>query len=237
MRIVAFETSSKLGSQSFWSNGQCVFDLKWDKPSSHSEVLTQNFIHGLNTVGWHISDITHLAVSLGPGSFTGVRVGLNFVKALSYSLGLPVWGCSSLFCLAESFLVHPSFAKPTLSLVTTLVPAVKNQIYLAQYQITTNGLKELISPQSLHMMELDRWIQNPTYVLGEGYGLYVDQFPQALANLLIRPNEPVDHPSAHALGSLLTREINDFTAKFFDWTTLQPLYIRRSEAEEKLKES
>src|SRR6185437_6559107 len=117
-------------------------ETSWSKKAMHSELATVELQKLLTQAGIVLRDLTHLAVNVGPGSFTGLRVGLSLAKSLAYALSLPVWTKSSLELLAQSR------GQPGSSVFVAL-KAVQNFYYIAGYDLNAQGAaNERLAPQS-----------------------------------------------------------------------------------------
>ncbi len=172
-----------------------------------------------------------LALSLGPGRFTGLRVGISFAKTLSFVCSVPVYPVCSLKILAYSGIDQD---KPVL----VLQNAFKNSLYTALYQKKAKGLKELISPKTLLLKDLPGLLTQKPFppaqkkhplgrkkdflCLGDGYRAYENALcPNLKARLHVRDNV---FPSAKCFMELLRTE---FDPVFLTtWKNLNPVYLR-----------
>src|SRR4051812_41009503 len=103
MFLLSVETTSSQGSLSLTkidSKHQLLASQSWDKKSSHSEIITQELTAALQEARLTLDELTHFAVDVGPGSFTGIRVGLNLIRTLGYALEKEIRAFSSLEVLA-----------------------------------------------------------------------------------------------------------------------------------------
>lgn len=158
---------------------------------------------------------TFVAVSVGPGRFTGVRVGISFAKTIAFVLGVPVYPVSSLKILAES---QKDQGKPIL----VLLNAFKNSLYMALYQREQSGLKELISPCVVLPEELGVKIQTECVCVGDGYAVYKEQFSSDLKKK-IEVKENI-FPEIKDMASLVKREVH--SSGLIEWKELTPVYLR-----------
>ncbi|HMN69068.1 MAG TPA: tRNA (adenosine(37)-N6)-threonylcarbamoyltransferase complex dimerization subunit type 1 TsaB [Bdellovibrionales bacterium] len=207
MILLAVDTSHAGGSLAI-ATGDGVHQVKWIKKAMHSEVATLELENVLKDSGQKLNSLTHLAANVGPGSFTGLRVGLNLARALGFSLGLPVMGLSSLAVLA-----HKNAAPGESILVAS--KAVQNYFYMAAFD---GALKPLVEPASMVREEMDavirRW--HPTKVLIEG-------------------ETPNFTPETDARDLVQAATAGRIHSSFFSWQDVKPLYVRGSEAEEKMR--
>lgn len=202
----------------------------WDSNTPHSEIVTQAAKDILRENHLDISNIQVFGAGIGPGSFTGIRVGLNMMRAFAYSGECPLLTFSSLKALALS---APIQALP----IITLVNAHKNMVYGARFSWTPeHALLEEIPPAafSLHQLPLlFKGVDGPALVLGNAFEAYQSLIPQDLLPLMIRKSDFPTGPQVQTFALLL-----DFASASLEqnhWKSAKPLYIRASEAEEKLK--
>ena len=158
---------------------------------------------------------TFLAVSVGPGRFTGVRVGISFAKTVAFVLGVPVYPVSSLKILAES---QKEQEKPIL----VLLNAFKNSLYMALYKKEQEELKELISPCVVLAEELNIKIRTECVCVGDGYAVYESQLSSDLKKK-IEVKENI-FPEIKNMASLVKRECN--FSSLVEWRELTPVYLR-----------
>jgi tRNA threonylcarbamoyladenosine biosynthesis protein TsaB len=209
--LLAVETSAPQGSLAIVECQQdhcrVLAEQVWDKKSTHSDVVTLNLHLALEKSRLRVSDLSHFAVDHGPGSFTGLRVGINLIKSLSYSLKKPVCAFSSLELLAIKLL------KPGESGVVGF-PAIQNLYYFAVYKRDGDQALAIVEPSSGTLNDAKNSAIEGTKVLVQ------DQSPVLLATDLAHA---ASRPGSHCV--------------FRPWTDLKPLYVRQSEAEEKLKKA
>lgn len=225
MRILAIETSTMLGGIAIVDDDGLISEIRLNVSVEHSERLVPEIEHILKSSGLSIHDIDAFAVSAGPGSFTGLRVGMATVKGLSFASGKPVVAVSTLEAMAWNF---PYSKYP----VCPVLDARRNQVFMALYRWKDGDFMTLKGPSVIgreEFIDLIRSIVNNESVIltGNGYHFYrgKDQF-------LIPPGHQLVPSPANVgfLGLRLAKE-----QKFSDHLKLIPLYLRRSQAEEKGK--
>lgn len=230
----AAETSSSMGSLALFKDNQLVDSAGWPSEKSHSEKITveaQSLLKK-NKLKW--SDIDQYAVSVGPGSFTGIRVALNFIRTLAYSHSKPVYEMNSLLLLAAPVLARGQA-------VLCLQSAFRNLIYCAAYR--PNGAKldstlvEFLPPAAIEIEQLESHIASsvtsPILVVGLGFSTFQQDFHPEISKKFLRDPDLSDFPHAKNISVLLN--LNSPLITKAHWSETMPLYIRASEAEEKLK--
>lgn len=228
MHILALDTSSLTGSMAVLFQNpdgsfKCLAEESWNKQSSHSEVITIAYSSLLEQTNIQPTKFSALAIGCGPGSFTGIRVGINFARSLAYSHNLGIYAFDSLRLLAEP-------ARPQELPVLCLVNAYKNLTYCATYQWKDNQLLQDLSPRVMAPANLQ--LTTPHLCLGTGYSAYLSLWTSAQKNNMIRNQTLVDEPQARHFSSLLASQLT--LCKKISWNELKALYLRESEAEEKL---
>jgi len=99
-RILSIETSSIICGLAYIVNGESVGCIEESAPRKHAEILPDFFIELKNKTKFRLADLNGIAVSIGPGSFTGLRIGLSFAKGLAYSKNLPIIPVPTMMSLA-----------------------------------------------------------------------------------------------------------------------------------------
>lgn len=218
-RILAVETSGGEGSLAYaeflqaridqrWPAPQ-IHQVQWNKKASHSEIITVKLKEILKTSSIDLSAITHISTNIGPGSFTGIRVGLSLARTLAYALPRPIVTLDRLSLLA----VRRAKMNET---VFVALKAVQNFYYCAGFERDTHGLKIILPHQSLREDELKEQSRKFHLTLVEGQESNFTFEVEAQEHL----RWLAEGPDARSFSS---------------WRQVKPLYIRGSEAEEKLR--
>lgn len=188
-----------------------IIQLKGGKSPliSHSERLIPEIVSLLNETGKSLSQLDFLAVSIGPGRFTGVRTTVNTARALAFSLQIPCYPLNSLRITAESFLQSSS---P----VIVAFNAFKNSIYFAEF---SSAGKELSSPCVLSFPRYLEKIKDKNQCLGDVPRFY--NLPESLKKSCEFKEA---FPSTRSLAQVIGREFH--SKNLLPWFQLQPLYLR-----------
>ena len=230
MRVLAIDTSTMLGGVAIMDDlTGLIVEVRLNVKSTYSEKLMTTVDHALKKSGYKLSDIDSFAVATGPGSFTGLRIGLSTVKGFSYATGKPVVSVPTLEALAYNF---PFCQYP----VCTMLDARKKEVYAALFTWEDGGFLRLISEDSIRIDRfLDRLSADKIVFTGDGAILYRDKILNILGEKAIfaPPDKMVPSP-ANVASIGMKKALN---GEFSEPISLIPLYIRRSEAELKEKSS
>ena len=138
--ILSIETSTTVCSVALTEEGQDLETLKIFDEQSHSTHLTLLISEVLEKSGKAMSDISAVAVSEGPGSYTGLRIGVSTAKGLCYTLGIPLIAIPTLECMAyEAALL----VKDKQALLVPMLDARRMEVYTATYSMSRELVKEL----------------------------------------------------------------------------------------------
>jgi tRNA threonylcarbamoyladenosine biosynthesis protein TsaB len=223
MLCLAIEASTIQGSVALCEDEVTLFDFRWRRQKSHSELITKAIDDALGSSGKTFADLDRIAVDAGPGSFTGVRVAVNAAKALSYSTQKPIYVGYSLDILAES-----APKKPDRPLVVA-INAYQNKLYWAKYELVEDAWNKVVEPTVSTLEEFEERIDQCHICVGDGFDYYFPVFSKNLADRLIR--EPCeDLPLAKSLALMSSRAKLE---ELIDWRALHPNYLRKSTAEER----
>ena len=224
MSILAIDTASSVSSVAVASEGKLQAEVTVEAGRTHSETLLSHIEGALSFAGVERSALRGVAVSIGPGSFTGLRIGLATAKAIAYGLSIPLVGVSTLAALA---LAVPVPDVHTLA----LMDAQKGNAYAGLYEWRDGSLHEVrpvrVAPLAEAIAEAaDRG--KPVLLTGElavkkraRLGNLPDNVTLAPAHLL---TARASHVAWLGIARLAAGERDDPM-------TLEPFYIRRSEAE------
>jgi tRNA threonylcarbamoyladenosine biosynthesis protein TsaB len=232
-RILAFDTSANATAVAVVC-GERVFAEHDDgsTPGRHAETLLPRIERCLAASSLALGDLDLIAVGIGPGSFTGVRVGIATAKGLALATGTPVRGVVSLASLAVAALEHPPLRADVW--VVPILDAHKGEVFAAVYAPGPEGGVREIVP-AFHGAPAD--VAARLRALTEGRALRVlgsgvRRYPEPLAALLAGGEllpEPADEPSAVFVAREAERLLRVEGAS--DLVSLAPLYLRGSDAQ------
>jgi tRNA threonylcarbamoyladenosine biosynthesis protein TsaB len=228
MRVFAIDTSTMFGGVAVMDDlSGLIVEVRLNVKSTYSERLMTTVDYALKKSGYKLSDIDFFAVSTGPGSFTGLRIGLSTVKGFAYATGKPIVSVPTLEALAYNF---PFCLYP----VCTLLDARKKEVYAALFKWEDEGFIRLISEDSIRIDRfLERLSVEKAVFTGDGAILYRDKILSILnKRAIFAPPDKMLPSPAHVASIGMKKALN---GEFSEPISLIPSYIRRSEAELKEK--
>src|SRR5690606_26966414 len=143
--------------------------------------------------GISLEEIDAYGVGVGPGSFTGVRVGLNTIKTLAYANDKPVYTFNSLELLVSAIPIFKTKSVQKNSTVA-LINAHKSQCYVAIYKPSPKGWKLSTKPQAMTIEKIEKIIRTPHLCVGEGFNFFSERFSKTLSKRLVRSVFTNDYP-------------------------------------------
>ncbi|OGP60983.1 MAG: tRNA (adenosine(37)-N6)-threonylcarbamoyltransferase complex dimerization subunit type 1 TsaB [Deltaproteobacteria bacterium RBG_13_52_11b] len=228
MKILGIDTSTPCGSVGLADDGGVISEYLLNVPGTHSERLLAAIHFVLKEAGCAMEALDGWAVSLGPGSFTGLRIAVSTVKGLAYATGKPVVGVPTLDGLAAQ-------VSPTPYLICPILDARKKEVYTAFYRYhEKKRLVRLSDYQAIRPDVLIKEVKEKTIFIGNGVTTYGEILRNALPSFALFPAAPL-----HLLhGSMVARLGLDLLLKedYLDIATFSPIYVRPSEAEIKWQE-
>ena len=241
MIILGIDTSTNHGSVAIAEDGSLLSESFLPLNSSYSKTLINSLDDLLKKVKIGISDIDGFAVSIGPGSFTGLRIGLSTCKGFNLATGKPIVPVGTLDAIVESFLSAPESLKSTIdnlqSSILFLCPildAKKGEVYASLYKYEKGVIKKLEDDMAINPEKLCQKINEPVIFFGEGIKQYGDFIKNKLNGLAYFYDDAQKNSVAASIALLGGKKIE--RGDIEDSTALKPRYIRRSEAEIKLEE-
>lgn len=224
--LLAIDTATENCSVALQA-GERVFSRAAESPREHSQRVLGFVDEVVAEAGIQLTDIQGIVVGNGPGSFTGVRIGVSVAQGLAFSLQCPVVGVTSLAALAQQ-----AIRKLGVTQVVTAIDARMGEIYLAAYQLTDGRLHTTLEPM-VGKPEAN-WLQQqlrdhtPAISVGTGVVTYREAFDSCT-------------DTAHATDILLPLAqdmlaiaATDFSANAVAAADLEPLYVRNEVTWQKL---
>ena len=151
--FLAVNTSFSQAEIALGKNSLIAASITWEKQGSHSELITQKFLQIMADTSITLNDVDHIYCVIGPGSFTGLRVGVNFCKSLAYARNCLLTPINSLEFLASA--CDQKDRK-----VLSLIDAQKNSVF---YSIFDQDLSTIVANKVLWLKDLPTFLKNEKY--------------------------------------------------------------------------
>jgi tRNA threonylcarbamoyladenosine biosynthesis protein TsaB len=224
IRSLAIETSSRIGSVALAENGNTLAQDTFPHGLQHAARIIPAIDNLCRQLNWTSADLREIYISAGPGSFTGLRIGITLAKTLSLATGAALVAVPSVRVLVEN---APTEAKNAI----IVLDAKRDQIFTASFTRTPDGWTEL---QPAHLGTLSAILAKsprPVHLIGEGIPYHRKFIPENDPQIFLT-EEFQWRPQAQIVATLGWQMAR--ANKFTDAMNLRPIYIRKPEAEEKL---
>lgn len=223
--ILSIETATNCCSVALtaggFNDGRLLGMQRFDSGVSHSRKLLYSIDQLLKTLELKLADIAAVAVGMGPGSFTGLRIGMATAKGLAHGTSLPLIGVSSLDVVAVSIYSE--------RLICVVMDARKKEVYCCFYRCSPGRVAARCSDAMVVTpARLAEQIDEPVTMAGDGLHVYNDLFKQELGERAeMRPW--ISSPSADSLGFLAAAKLAAHDV--LDLDTAKPDYVRSSDVQ------
>ena len=228
MLILAFETSAKAASVALMDGGKLLGEGYQNTGLTHSQTLMVMAEDVLKQCGKTAQDVAGVAVAEGPGSFTGVRIGVAAAKGFAWGREIPCYGVSTLEAMAESLGVYQGY-------VCACMDARRSQVYNALFYVNNGVLERRSEDRAISLADLGAELAElnaPIFLVGDGAGLTYKTLKDQVNVIL--PPEHRKHQRAVGVGIIAARMAEAGQAP--SGGALTPNYLRLSQAErEKLE--
>jgi tRNA threonylcarbamoyladenosine biosynthesis protein TsaB len=225
MKILGIDTSTSCGSVGLIDDEWILSEYLLNIPVTHSERLLRTIELILKEARFAIGDLDGWAISLGPGSFTGLRIGVSTVKGLALATQKPVAGVSTLDVLASQI-------SPSPYLICPILDARKGEVYTAFYRYgERNELKRQSAYLAIKPEDLIKRIQEQTVFIGDGVRTYGDYLRKSFESLAFFSPNLINFPHGSGVARLGLELLRK--GETLDLANFTPLYVRPSEAEMK----
>lgn len=225
MKILSIDTTSVAGSVALSEDDVLVAQEQQGASGTHSEKLIATIDHLLEVASWDRADLEAIAVAIGPGSFTGLRIGLATAKGLAIALDLPLAGASSLSSLALN-------GRGFEGTVVPLIDARRGEIYASAAKVRLDGsmietMGECVLPPDAVVEMLSR-IKGDLLLVGDGAIAYEGVLTNGLGKRAKMAAGAQVRPQAINLATL---SLERLAKGGDDIASVVPNYVRRSDAE------
>ncbi|MBQ8580201.1 MAG: tRNA (adenosine(37)-N6)-threonylcarbamoyltransferase complex dimerization subunit type 1 TsaB [Oscillospiraceae bacterium] len=224
MLILAFETSAKAASVSLLEDGKLLGESYQNTGLTHSQTLMVMAEDLLKQCGKTVADVSAVAVAEGPGSFTGVRIGVAAAKGFAWGAELPCYGVSTLEAMAEHLGIFQGYVCPCMD-------ARRSQVYNALFYVNHGEIQRIAPDRAISLADLGEEIKSlpePVFLVGDGAKLCYNTLSKDIPNLVLPP-EHRQHQRATGVALLAAKK--HAAGEIGDGNALTPNYLRLSQAE------
>ncbi len=226
MKILSVDSSAKTASVAVTDGKALISECFVNAGLTHSRTLMPMVDNALRQADMNINEIDAFCVNAGPGSFTGIRIGVAAVKGLALAENKPCAGVSTLECIAYNFLDENC-------VVCATMDARCKQVYTALFEITDGAVNRLCEDKAVSIDDLASEISaiDKTVILsGDGAEICYNEMNDKINNLSLAAE---NRRYQRAYGAALAAVSNE--ALFEDSALLSPVYLRLPQAERELK--
>ena len=229
MLILAFETSAKAASVALMEGTKLLGESYQNTGLTHSQTLMVMAEDVLKQCGKSAQDVQAVAVAEGPGSFTGVRIGVAAAKGYAWGKEIPCYGVSTLEAMAESLGIYEGYICPAMD-------ARRSQVYNALFRVEKGIISRVAEDRAIALADLKEellTLEGPIFLVGDGSTLTYNTLKDSVENLILPPEHRM-HQRAVGVGLVAARMAAEGLAP--SGGELTPNYLRLSQAErEKLE--
>ena len=229
MLILAFETSAKAASVALMDGTKLLGESYQNTGLTHSQTLMVMAEDVLKQCGKSAQDVQAVAVAEGPGSFTGVRIGVAAAKGYAWGKEIPCYGVSTLEAMAESLGLYEGYICPAMD-------ARRSQVYNALFRVEKGIISRVAEDRAIALADLKEellTLNGPIYLVGDGSTLTYNTLKDSIDELILPPEHRM-HQRAVGVGLVAARMAAEGLAP--SGGELTPNYLRLSQAErEKLE--
>lgn len=229
MLILSFETSAKAASVALTEDSKLLGESYQNTGLTHSQTLMVMAQDLLNQCGREIGELDAVAVANGPGSFTGVRIGVAAAKGLAWGAEIPCCGTSTLASMAMGLGIWQGYVCPVMD-------ARRGQVYNALFHADCGKCTRIREDRAISLTELGKDIQNltePIFLVGDGSILCYNTLSESVPALVLPPEHRM-HQRATGVALEAVRMIA--SGECTDAGQLAPNYLRLSQAERERNE-
>ena len=224
MRILAFETSAKAASTALLEDGRLLGEIYQNTGLTHSQTLMVMAQDLLKQCGKTVEDISAVAVAEGPGSFTGVRIGVAAAKGFAWGGEIPCCGVSTLEAMAEMAGVFQGYLCPCMD-------ARRSQVYNALFYVNRGKIQRFTPDRAIALCDLKKELENlqePIFLVGDGSNLCYNTLLESVPGLVLPPEHRMHQ---RATGVALAAAKKLAAGVECSGAALVPNYLRLSQAE------
>lgn len=227
IRILALDSTAEVSSVCVCEGERLVCEITVNTGNTHSQTLLPAVEQTLKMAEMTVNDIDVFACSTGPGSFTGVRIGVATIKGIAYGKNKPCVSVSTLEALAYNLIGNNGVICPVMN-------ARRSQVYNALFECEGGTLNRICDDRALAIAELDEEldvISKPIYLSGDGYGITESGFKKTKVSYV---PERQRYQNAYSVAQIALKKYE--LGEYVDDASLVPIYLRPSQAERERQE-
>lgn len=223
MNILGIDTSAVTASAAVLCGGEIKGQVSFSNGLTHSQTIMPMIDYCLKGASLTAADIDLFAVSNGPGSFTGLRIGVGTAKGLAYGCGKQCIGVSTLKALAYNI-------APTDRIIAPIMDARRNQVYCAAYKYENGLLTEVLPPDALDIADLAEKLTGKTIFVGDGVKVYKQRITEIMGDRceFAPPQSCLQNAASVAFAALNETPV--------DPCDLEVIYLRKPQAQREREE-
>ena len=229
MKILGVDSSATAASAAVLSDGKILSLTFSNTGLTHSQTLLPMVENTLKTAGVSVNDIDLFAISNGPGSFTGVRIGVAAIKGIAQPLSKKCAAISTLEVIAKSLENTGCYA-------VAVMDARCNQVYTAQFDCR-NGFNRVTDDEAITIDELAEKLKDvtqPIVLIGDGAKVTYNKMHEKFTNISMA-SASICYQSASDVALVAAEKLENGTLELLDAGEVLPNYLRLSQAERELK--
>ena len=224
MLILAFETSAKAASVALLEGDKLLSESYQNTGMTHSQTLMVMAEDMLKQCGKTAKDVDAVAVAEGPGSFTGVRIGVAAAKGFAWGREIPCYGVYTLEAMAQSLGIYDGYICPVMD-------ARRSQVYNALFEADRGEITRIREDRAISLDDLAedvKKLEKPVFLVGDGSILCYNTLLERVPSLVLPPEHRM-HQRAVGVGIIAARQM--IAGISGDAAALTPNYLRLSQAE------
>ncbi len=229
MLILAFETSAKAASTALLEDGKLLGESYQNTGLTHSQTIMVMAEDLLKQCGKTVADLSGIGVANGPGSFTGIRIGVAAAKGFAWGAELPCCGVSTLASMAVGLGIWQGYVCPVMD-------ARRSQVYNALFHVDCGKYTRIREDRAISLLELGedvKKLSEPVFLVGDGSVLCYNALSEMVPGLVLPPEHRLHQRAA---GVALEAERMLKSGGSFPGEALVPNYLRLSQAERERNE-
>lgn len=225
MKLLGIDTTSNVAAVAVMDDEKCLGEMLLNHPKTHSQKMMPIIESLLRELELEMTDLDGVAVSSGPGSFTGVRIGMATAKALGHACGLPVYTVSALEAMSYNVPVYNG-------LICPIMDARRDQVYTAVFKLEDGILKRELEDSALSISELMEHLKTyneSVLFLGDGITRFREYITDDLDKRAVFAPEHIRLQRASSVCYTVLKNSSSFTHTRYDQAEAN--YLRKSQAE------